>query len=820
MRSSDLSRAVRSLRRHWRFTAAAVLTLAIGIGATTTIFSVVYGVLIKPLPYPNADELVSLRHMAPGVTASKLGLASSMYVTYRDENHVFDQIGLWSNSERTVTGLSEAEQVGALAVTDGTLQALGVQPLLGRWFSDAEYKSQAEGADPVIVSHAFWQRRFGGDRSAIGRTFSLDSRPSQIVGIMPQGFRFLDLTPQPDVIAAIQIDRGRLTLGNLNYSGLARLKHGVTLEEANTDLARMLPIWVNAWPVSPRGVSREAVTNWRVAPALRPLKDDVVGDVAGMLWLLMGSVGGVFLIACANTANLLLVRADARRQELAIRATLGADRRRIADELLRESFVLGAAGGMVGLAVAYAGLKLLAGFAPANLPRVEDIGVGPPVLAFVLVAAPVSSLLFGLIPALRHALGSDARFGTASARGTTVSRERNRTRNTLIVVQVMLALVLLVGAGLMMRTFRALSSVAPGFTDPQNVQVARIWIPPAAIREAERYTRVQREILERIAALPGVTKIGFGSALPLEGRMGPGAIFIEDRPSVSGQPPPTRHFELVSPGYIEALGTRLVAGRDLAWADLEQGGKVVLISENLARELWGEPEAAIGKRIRGPTDAPGLWRKIIGVTQDVHNEGLYHAPPPIVYWPAEPAFELRAVSYVIRSDRAGTESFVNEVRRAVSAINPDLPVFQVRTLQEIYSGSLARTAFMLVLLTIAGAMALLLSVVGIYGSISYIVSQRSREIGIRLALGAEPRAVKRMFLRQGLFLTAVGLAIGLGAAIALTRLMSSLLFAVSPLDPVTFAAAAAGLIVAALVASYLPSRRATKVDPMDSLRAE
>ncbi|HVQ65662.1 MAG TPA: FtsX-like permease family protein, partial [Terriglobia bacterium] len=235
---------------------------------------------------------------------------------------------------------------------------------------------------------------------------------------------------------------------------------------------------------------------------------------------------------------------------------------------------------------------------------------------------------------------------------------------------------------------------------------------------------------------------------------------------------------------------------------------------------WGEPEAAIGKRIRGPTDAPGLWRKIIGVTQDVHNEGLYHAPPPIVYWPAEPEFELRAVSYVIRSDRAGTESFVNEVRRAVSAINPDLPVFQVRTLQEIYSGSLARTAFMLVLLTIAGAMALLLSVVGIYGSISYIVSQRSREIGIRLALGAEPRAVKRMFLRQGLFLTAVGLAIGLGAAIALTRLMSSLLFAVSPLDPVTFAAAAAGLIVAALVASYLPSRRATKVDPMDSLRAE
>jgi predicted permease len=812
--------AVRGLWRHPGFTAAAVLTLGVGIGATTAIFSVVYGVLIKPLPYPDAGELVSIRHTAPGhpfgAAGNALGSADSMYITYREENRTFEHVGLWGDSERTLTGLGEPARIRVLSVAQGTLQALGAQPVLGRGFSDAEHATGAEGPDPVILSHTFWQRRFGGDESALGRTLSLDSRPSQVVGIMPAGFRFLNLTPQPDVIIVSRIDGSQITLGNLNSRGLARLKDSVTLAEANADVARMLPIWLDAWP--PGGRSREAVVDWQVAPALRPLKDDVVGGVAAMLWLLMATVGAVLLIACANVANLLLVRADARRQELAIRAALGAGRRRIAGELLRESFVLGAIGGIVGLALAYSGLELLAVIAPANLPRVEDIAVGPPVLAFAVGAALVSSLLFGSIPAVKHAFASDAPLGSGG-RGASTSRERNRTRNALIVVQVALALVLLVGAGLMIRTFQALTAVDPGFSDPENIQFARIFIPFEVMPEPERYNRAYRDILERIAALPGVTAAGFGSVPLGGGGGGRGAISVEDRPEAVGDSPPTRRFNSVSPGYFDALGTRLVAGRDLTWADIEEARKVALVSENLARELWGGPRAALGKRIRAARDASGVWHEIIGVTQDVY-EALNERPPPIVHWPVTMDADLRAITYAIRSNRAGTESLVNEVRQAVWASQPEVPLFEVRTMQDIYSDSLARTSFTLVLLAIAGSMALVLSVVGIYGVLSYVVSQRSREIGIRLALGAQAPAVKRMFVLYSLGVATIGIAAGLAGAAAFGRWMASQLFGVRPLDPATYFAVLGVLLAAVSLAAYLPARRAAGLDPAETLRAE
>ena len=817
----DLHYSLRALARRPSFTFAAVSTLALGIGATTAIFAVVYGVLIKPLPYPNSGELVSVRHTASGhpfgLSGALLGTADSMYVTYREENRVFEHIGLWSDSERTLTGLGEPERIRTLSVTQGTLQALGVQPVLGRWFSDEEHTSAALGPDPVILSHAFWQRRFGGDESALGRTLSLDDRPSQVVGIMPPGFRFLNLTPQPDVISATRIDRSRLTLDNLNSNGLARLKRGVTIADASADAARMLPIWLDAWPAS--AAARETVAGWRVTPAFRPLKDEVVGNVGGMLWTLMGSVGAVLLIACANIANLLLARADARRRELAIRAALGAGARRIAGEFLCESLVLGAIGGAVGLELAYAGLVLLAAFAPANLPRVDDIAVGPPVLAFAAISALVSSLLFGSIPAVKHALRSDALL-RSGARDASANRERNRTRNGLIIVQVAFALVLLVGAGLMIRTFGALIAIEPGFTDPEHVQFARIFVPPTVIREPERYNRAYRDILDRIAALPGVTAVGWGD-VPLVGRGSLVAISVEDRPNVAGESLPTRRFASVSPGYFEALGTRVVAGEDITWADIEAARKVALVSENLARELWGEPQAAIGKRIRVRTRTdPGAWSEIIGVTQDVYQDGLYQRPPAIVYYPLMMDGNQRAVTYAIRSDRAGTERLTNQVRQAVWATHPDLAVFDVRTLQEVYSGSLAQTSFMLVLLAIAGAMALVLSIVGIYGVISYVVSQRSREIGIRLALGAQVAAVKWMFVVYGLAVATVGIAAGLAAAVAFSRWMTSLLFEVQPLDPVTYLAVVGLLLSAVSLAAYVPARRAATIDPMMTLRAE
>ncbi len=817
---SGLRRTARSLLRQPAFTGAAVLTLGLGIGATTGIFGVVYGVLIKPLPYPDADRLVTVRHAVPGLAAGLFGTANSLFETYRQESGVFEQLGAWDEiGALALTGFGDPEQVSGVAVGGGALQALGVQPVLGRWFTAEEHVSGAAGGDAVILSHGLWQRHFGGDPSVLGRALSLNSEPVQVVGIMPAGFRFLSLTP--DVIRASRRDSSRpLTLGYMNSPGVARLKPGVTLAQANADLARLLPIWLDAWPEPSPGF-REEVIGWRIAPAVRSLQEEVAGGVAGMLWVLMGTVGAVLFVACANIANLLLARADARRHELAIRAALGAGRGRIAGELFRESFVLGAIGGVVGLALAYAGLQLLAAFAPPNLPRVEDIGVSAAVLAFAVVAALVSSLLFGAIPAVKHALRNNSLLGVAT-RGASASRERNRTRGALIVVQVAFALVLLVGAGLMIRTFLALIAVDPGFRDPDRVQIARIWVPPALIQGAERYTRLQREVGERIAALPGVEAAGYGGGAPgggatLGGSSFRGApLFVEDRPEAGGSLLVSPGG--VSPGYFEALGTRFVAGRDLAWADVDQGRPVTLITENLARELWGEPQAALGKRIRGQESDP--WREIVGVTQNVYGS-LYQPAPRSTYSPIEPAGNgLRITTYVVRSERAGTESFVSEIRQAVWASNPDLTVYEVRTLQQHYSNSLARTSFMLVLLAISGVMALFLSVVGIYGVISYIVSQRTREIGIRLALGAQARSLKRMFVRQGLVVAMIGVAIGLAAAVALSRWLTSFLFEVRPLDIPTYGAVLGVLLIAVTLAAYLPARRAARLDPVETLRAE
>jgi predicted permease len=623
--SPGLRHTIRGLKRHPGFTAAAVLTLALGLGATTAIFSVVYGVLIKPLPYADAEELVSIWHTAPGhpsgLSGDVLGSAPGMSFTYREENRTFDALGLWDASEGTLTGLGDAERIRTVGVTHGTLQALGIQPVLGRWFSDAEHGPAAEGPDSVILSHAFWQRRFGGEESALGRALTIDARPLQVVGVMPAGFRFPSVAAQPDVIIANRIDRSRISLGNLNHRGLARLKDGVTLAQANADVGRMLAIWLDAWPAS--GSSREAVADWRVAPALRPLKDDAVGGVAGRLWLLMGTVGAVLLIACANVANLLLVRADARRHELAIPAALGAGRRRIAGELLRESLVLGAIGAVVGLGLAYAGLKLLAAFAPPNLPRVEDIAVGPPVLAFAVAAALISSLLLGSIPAVKYAFGINV-LPSAGTRGASTSRERNRTRGTLIVVQVALALVLLVGAGLMIRTFERLTAVDPGFSDPEHIQVVSVFIAPWVIREHERAWRLQRDILERFAELPGVTAAGIGGA-GLSGpglgggRLGPGtAVSVEDRPDVADGSPPIRTFASVSPGSFEALGTRLVAGRDLTWADVDETRQRSCSFPRISPVRSGasrKQQSASGSvGMRGTAPAPGTRSSVLRKT--------------------------------------------------------------------------------------------------------------------------------------------------------------------------------------------------------------
>lgn len=536
----------------------------------------------------------------------------------------------------------------------------------------------------------------------------------------------------------------------------------------------------------------------------------------------MGTVSMVLLIACANVANLLLVRADGRRQELAVRAALGAGWGRIARELLLESLLLGAAGGVLGLALAHGALRVLSASGLEQLPRARDIAIDPIVLAFTIGISLVSSLLFGLIPVFKYARPRLWNVLGSSGRTLSESRDRHRTRGLLVVVQVALAVVLLVGSGLMIRTFRTLRSVDPGFAGGSEIETMRTGIPDTQIKEPERVVRTEEAILRNLEAIPGVSAAAIIDELPMAGGSND-PVYVQDH--TANAVPPVRRFKYVSPGYFAATSARLIAGRDLTWAETYNQTPVALVSENMARELWRDPRAAIGKRIR-PT-LKDDWREVIGVVADLHDDGLEQKAPRIVYWPLQqknfesgPSFVIRGPAFVIRTPRAGTASLLPDIQKAVAGVNSNLPVSEVDTLQSLYNASLARTSFTLLLLAIAGGMAMLLGLIGLYGVLSYSIAQRTREIGIRLALGAPLGEVTRLFVRHGLVLSGTGTACGLIAALLLTRLIKSLLYDVSPADPLTYAIVSAGLIAAATLASYLPARRATRVDPMEALRAE
>jgi predicted permease len=820
----DLRYGLRMLRLNPMFTAVALLTVAIGIGANTAVFSVVNSVLLKPLPYPHAEQLVGVWQSAPGAAgltnfSNGLRLSPSMYVTYSEQNRTFQALGVWISGSASVTGLDQPEQVRAVLISDGTLQTLGVQPVLGRWLSPADQK--LESPETVMLGYGYWQRRFGGDRSVIGRAIRVESRLREIVGVMPQRFRFV--TVDADLILPLRFDRSKLILAGFGYQGIARLKPGVTITEASADVARLVPIWMNSWSNGPGSDSRFYET-WRITPALRPLKQEVVGNIGSVLWVVMGTIGIVMLIACANVANLLLVRAEARQQELAIRAALGAGWGRIVRELLLESVLLGLIGGALGVGLAYEGLRFLAAMGPANLPRLSEISLDGRALAFTMILSLLSGLLFGLIPALKYAGPRISMALRSAGRTSSMSRERHRARNFLVIAQVAMALVLLVGAGLMIRTFQELRTVEPGFTHAEHLQTMRISIPDSLVAEPQRVTRLQNNIVDQLAAIPGVTSVGFTSAMPMEG-IEPNWDSIDAEGKTNpGEMPPLRLFKNVSPGFFQTAGTRIVAGRELTWTDVYGLRPMAMVSENLARELWGTPSAAIGKRFREFRQ----WWEVVGVVQDVRENGVNDKAPAIVYWPPlmqdlhgpGPVDSKRVVTFIIRSDRAGTEGFLNQVRQAVWSVNASLPLASVRTMQDVYDESLARTSFTVVMLGIAGAMALVLGIIGLYGVISYAVSQRRREIGIRLALGAQPGELKRMFVRHGLMLAGIGVAIGLAAAVGLMQLMKSLLFEISPLDPVTYAAVPVVLAAAAMLASYLPARRAAAVDPVEALKAE
>jgi predicted permease len=801
---SDLGQDVRyAARIFWKlpaFAATAVLTLALGIGAATAIFGVVYGVLLKPLPFHEADRLVSLRHHAPHGVGTVHGPAT--YLTYRENQQAFEAIGAWVPTEVSITGGGDPERVQALLVSATTLPLLRVQPVVGRVFSTED--DTPGNPLRVVLTYGYWQRRFGGVESIVGQTLAIDGTPAEVIGVLPASFTFL--RTRPEVVLPMPLDASAPRFISFGFQALARLKPGATLAQANADVARVISL------LPPMFAQLE------LRPDVRPLADDVIGDVGEILWILMAAVGVVLLIACGNVANLFLVRAEGRQQELAMRAALGASPGRIRRALLAESVVLALAGGVVGVALAWSSIRLLRTMAPAELPRVDEIGIDLTVLAFTLAVSVLSGAVFGLFAVLRFGRPAIAALkeGGRSAGDTPA---RHRTRNALVVGQVALALTLLMVSGLLIRTFVALQQVDPGFTRPEEVQTFVIAIPPGLIGDEPLAARTFESVAERLSQVPGVASVGLSSSITMDGEGNANPLEAE------GVPVPKdgrlRRFKSFAPGYFETMGIRLTSGRSITWTEIHERRPVIVISEPLAREVWGEPARALGNRVRVCCGWDTEWREIVGVTGDERDDGLAQPPTAIVYWPMlNERYPWRTMAYAVRSSRVGTPGFLRELEQAVWAVNPNLPLARVQTVEEIRAHSMAQTSFALVMLGIAASVALLIGVVGIYGVIAYAVAQRTREIGIRMALGAQIADVQNVFLRQGLWLTAAGILIGIGVAMVITRVMSTFLFGVGPMDPVTYAAVSAMLAAVALIGTYLPARRATHVDPLAALRAE
>lgn len=820
-----LGLVTRRLFRSPVFALIAIGTLGLGIGANTVIFSLVHGILLKPLPFDEPDDLVGVWHAAPGVGFDLLNQSPALHFTYLDEGRSFSEIGMWDNGSAAITGLDEPEQVETMRVTNGTFQALRVNPTLGRRFSQEDDSPGAPRT--VILGHDYWQTRFGGDRDILGQTLLVEGIPREIIGVMPVGFRMVGR--DPEIYLPFQFDRAQLFVGNFSYQALARLRPGVSIEQANVDIERMVPLAIEKFP---GGITLDILESSQFSANLRPLMTDVVGDVGDVLWVLLATVGIILLIACANVANLFLVRAEGREREMAVRTAMGAGKQTIAREFLKESLLLGLLGGLVGIGLAFGGLRLLTTLGPSQLPRLEEVRLDWVVLLFTLALSVFAGAFFGMFPVLKYGRGGMVSALKEGGRGGSAGRERHRARNTLVVAQMALALLLLVGSGLMIRSFQALRNVDPGFRAAEDAILVRLSIPSSEVENPLEVTQTHDLLAQRLEAISGVTTVGMAQSVAMDGWNSNDPIFVEGFPVAEGEIPPIRRFNWVGRGYIETMEIPVIAGRVLDLRDSYELNQAVMVSEDFTREYWDSPSEALGKRISTGLEA-GIWQEIVGVVGDVRDNGLDRDPPATVYWPMmqrnlweglpvdAPDIDVRrSMNYVVRSSRVGSPGFLTEIREAIWSVNPNIPLASVRTLDELLNRSMARTSFSLMMLAIAAGVALILGAIGIYGVISYVVSQRTRELGVRLALGAEAGDVRRLVLRQGMVLTGAGVLIGLVAAVGLTRLMGALLYGVDPIDPLTFGSVALALTAVALLASYLPARRASNVDPVVAIRFE
>jgi putative ABC transport system permease protein len=811
---NDLRFAARSLLRYPTFTAIAVLTLALGIGANTAVFTLVDGVLLSPLPFDEANDLVALEHQGRE-GRDQLPMSQGLYFLYRDQVTSLDGIALHVGSTVNLVSQGEPLRVRIQAVTPGFFDVLRVEPALGRTFTEAE--GHPEGESVIVLSDGFWKSQFGADPAVIGQSLDINGRLRTIVGVMPPDFGHPDRTAR--FWMPLQMDPLQAPLAAFGASGVGRLASGASIKSLDTEMSGLISRLAELFPDSGAPAFLAEVG---LAPVVTPLKESVVGNIQQTLWILLGTVGFVLLIACANVANLLLVRAEGRQRELALRVAVGAGKMHILRSFMSESIVLAGVGSLLGIAIAWVTVRASIGLVPTDLPRVEEIGLDLRVLGFTSVLAIGSAVFFGFFPLLRYGvsdLASQLRDG--SGRGATGGKGRTRLRSGLVVLQMALALVLLVGSGLMLRSLQALRSMDPGF-DSERILTARITVPTAEIEGWEATAGFYRTLGERLAAQPGVEAVGFAQSVPLGGGLGYFNVEIEGHSTDPGAPPIFASNNQVEAGYLEAMGIELLEGRTFRAGDGAEGTRSVIVAQAFA-DHWWPGESALGRRMRLGFEGED-WYQVIGVVGDANYSSLEEAPEEMVYWPgtvgpAESPQATRTMDVAIRTSDDPLP-YVAVLRREVQALNTRIPVSNPRTMEDVVSAATSRISFTMALLGAASGIALLLGLVGIYGVISYVVSQRTREIGVRLALGATAPAVRRMVVNQGLVLAAGGVAVGLLAARVLSGVMSSLLFGVSATDPLTYGAVAVALLLVSVTASWVPASRAARVDPSLALRSE
>ena len=816
--SQALRHAARRLRRSAAFTTAASITLALGVAATATIFTVVNGVILRPLPYESSEALVQMDHVAPGIDLpGALGLSPGLYKYYRDRMRTISDIAIYRPDEATLTGEGAPQRIMGLATTASLFNALRVQPARGRWFTEAEAQ---EGALVIVLSHALWTTRFGSDPNIIGRRIQLDGNTREVIGVANEGLAYPAVTTLfyiPEQLSERQFS----TVGGFNHQSIARLQGTSTVADVLREQNALIAGLKEAFPGDP--VAQEAIAGAQLGGNPELLKDRIVGPVRQTLWILLGMVGLVLLIAGANVANLFLVRSEERNREVAVRRALGAGRGGIVGYFLAESFLLSLFGGVIGLLMARWGVQLLVQYGPENLPRMNEVAVDGVTVAAVVLLVFVASIAFALIPLMRRggALASTLREG---GRGSTAGVARFRTRNALMAGQVALAIVLLVASGLMVRSFMRLRAVDPGFK-ANSMLTFDVSLTGSDFPTRASAVAFHERVVERVRALPGVQNASAITCLPLSGSCWGDPLNVKGRVIPAGSIPPVVQLRRTMPEYFETMQIRLIKGRTIEPADHQQRIGSIVLSRRAAEQYFPNEEA-LGQQMTFMFDPESqtTWYTVVGVVEDTPVEQLGEAPFGLVYFPVMDPIDdagsgAHSMAFTVRTT-VPPMTLANAVRDIAAEINPNVAIGHIRTMDMIVANSSARLAFTMVLLLIAGSIAVVLGGVGIYGVISYVTGQRRNEIGVRMALGARPVDVSSMVLRQSGSVIAVGIAAGLVAALLLSRLLVSILFQVAPTDVVTYVSVTVFLVAVAALASWLPARRAAALDPLIALRSQ